>query len=326
MKKLTIVMPFLNEGYEPINTILSINNTTDPTQIQIIAICDAPVYEYEEKIKEFSNVTFIKNQHTIGVDASRSMGINLTQTDAVLIIDAHMRFSADDWVNKIHDAVMSGPKTLWCTRSLVLHNTMTEEELNPLIDVASVNRKYSVGAKLYYLQDSKTPFHLKWAENSSFLTETDGYLSCVLGANYAGNTEWLKSIRSFEGLMSWGFSEQYISVKNWLLGGDCKGLDTVSIGHIFRPRAPYVTPYKNNVYNMLFTGYTLFSDELDIFENYVTLLKVTSDYDAAMKMIESRQDIANIYKNYFLTKKTKLISEYFEQFNIQYKETVYGRQ
>lgn len=312
-------MPFLNEGYEPINTIISINNTTDPTQVEIIAICDAPEYEYEEKIKQFSNVTFIKNTHTIGVDASRSVGINLAQTKAVLVIDAHMRFSKDDWVQKIYQAVIEHPKTIWCTRSLVLHDTMSSDELDPMKDVSSVSRKYSVGAKLYYLQDSKTPLHLKWAEYSSYLTETDGYLSCILGANYAGNVEWLKSIRSFEGLLSWGFSEQYISVKNWLLGGDCRGLDSVSIGHIFRSKAPYVTPFKNNLYNMLFTGYTLFSDELDIFENYISLLEGISDFNTSMKMLESRWDIVSMYKNYFLKKKTQKLTEYFDRFNIQYK-------
>jgi glycosyltransferase involved in cell wall biosynthesis len=326
MKKLTIVMPFLNEGYEPVNTVISINNTTDPTQIEIIAICDAPEYEYEDKLREFPNVIFVKNQHTIGVDASRSVGINMAKTESVLVIDAHMRFSNDDWVNKIYEATMEHPKTLWCTRSLVLLNTMSEEELDPTKDVLHKERRYSVGAKLYYLDDSHTPFHLKWSEGSSFLTQTHGYLSCVLGANYAGNVEWLKSIRSYEGMLSWGFSEQYISVKNWLLGGDCRGLDSVSIGHIFRKTAPFVTPFKNNVHNMLFTAHTLFSDEVDIFENYVILLKKLGDYENAAAMLESRWDVVSMYKNYFLTKKTQSLHEYFDKFNINYKEIVYGKQ
>lgn len=320
MKKLTIIMPFLNEGYEPINTIISINNTTDPTQIQIIAICDSPEYEYEEQITQFPNVIFVKNKQKIGVDASRSVGINLAQTDAVLIIDAHMRFSNDDWVDKIYDAVMSNQKTLWCTRSVVLHNTMTIEELDPLKDVLSVERRYSVGAKLYYQKEESTlPFHLKWAEHSSFLTETNGYVSCILGANYAGSTQWLQSIRSFEGMLTWGFSEQYVSIKNWLLGGDCRGLDSVSIGHIFRRTPPFVSPFRDNVHNMLFTAYTLFSDELDIFTNYISLLSTHHEYENAMKILDSRWDIVNIYRNYFLPKKTQKLTEYFDKFNIQYK-------
>jgi glycosyltransferase involved in cell wall biosynthesis len=325
MKKLTIVMPFLNEGYEPVNTIMSINNTANPDEIEIIAICDAPEYEYENKLRQFSNVTFIKNQYTIGVDASRSVGINLAKTDAVLIIDAHMRFSHDDWVNKIWIAVQESPKTLWCTRGIVLHDTMTEEELNPLRDVLDVSRHYSVGAILHYFENSsKVPFHLKWSMNSSFLTKTDGFLSCVLGANYAGSSDWLRHIRSFEGMMSWGFSEQYISVKNWLLGGDCRGLDTVSIGHIFRSRAPYVTPYKYHLYNMIFTAYTLFSDELDICNNYINLLKTSSEFTEANKMIEARWDIVQTYRQYFLQYKTTKLSEYLDRFNIQYREIVYG--
>lgn len=326
-KKLTVIMPFLNEEYNPIDTIISINNTvSNPSQIEIIAICDYPTYEYDDIITKFSNVKFIKNKHSIGVDASRSMGINMAKTPAVLVIDGHMRFSHDDWVNKIYDAAITHPKTLWCTRSYVLRDSMTSDELNPMLDVLEVANHYSTGANIRFFDEDEDnkPFGMSWLEKNNFLDTYDGKVPCVLGANYAGNTRWLKHINSFEGMMTWGFSEQYISIKNWLLGGECKGLDTVSIGHIFRSQAPYMKPYKNHVYNMLFTAYTLFSDELDIFNTTIKLIQMDSpnDYKLAMEMLESRWDVLCVYKEKFQSLKVNSLESIFEKFSIPYKEVV----
>jgi len=319
-------MPFLNEKYEPVNTIISMNNTANPNDFDIIAICDAPEYEFEDDIKQFSNVIFVKNAYTIGVDACRSMGINMTKTPAVLIIDGHMRFSHDDWVNKIFDAVTSSPKTLWCTRSVVLWHEMTPEQMNPMLDVLDMATHYSVGANLRYFTPEKDtgPFGLSWSINSSFLKESGGYLSAVLGANYAGNTTWLKMINSFEGLMNWGFSEQYISIKNWLLGGDCRGLDTVSIGHIFRSKAPFIAPYRSHIYNILFTAHTLFPDELDIFENTIRLLKKheSNNYESASELLKTRWDIVCMYREKFQSMKKLSIKDFFERFSIKYTEVL----
>ena len=318
-------MPFLNEKYEPINTIISMNNTANVEDFDIIAICDAPEYEFEDDIKNFSNVTFIKNTHNIGVDASRSMGINMAKTPAVLIIDGHMRFSHDDWVNKIFDAVISSPKTLWCTRSIVLWHEMTAEQMNPMLDVLDMATHYSVGAKLrYFDSQDEGIFGLSWSQGSSCIEESDGYLSSVLGANYAGNTEWLKRILSFEGLLNWGFSEQYISIKNWLSGGDCRGLDTVSIGHIFRSHAPFLASFKNHVYNMLFTVHTLFPDELDIFNSSIKIIqkKHPHNYETAMELLNLRWDIVCTYRERFFSMKTMTIKDLFERFSIPYKEVL----
>lgn len=322
MKKLSIIMPFLNEAFEPIKTILSINNTTNPDEIEIIAICDAPHYEYEEKIKQFSNVRFFKNNHGIGPHASHSAGIHLAKSDSVLLIDAHMRFANDDWVNKISTVVKEHPKTLWCARCLVLNHAM---DVDPLKDVTLMTDWYCTGARLHYLNESK-PLNNKWIAGSSYKEEFDGFVPCILGANYIGNTNWLKHIRSYEGLLNWGFSEQYLSIKNWLLGGDCRGLDSVSIGHIFRSRPPYTLLSKYNLYNMMFTGYTLFSDEHDIFENYMKLLRRDPAFNESMSMIESRWDVVSIYKNYFLANKTQTFASFLDRFNIPYKDTVYGTQ
>lgn len=322
MKKLSVIMPFLKEGMEPIKTIISINNTTNPEDIEILAICDEPEYEYEDYIKSlFNNVILIKNHKTIGIDASRSVGINLASAPASLIIDGHMRFCKDDWVNKISDAVAREPRTLWCTKSLVLNDEMTSKQLDPFDDILSRNLHYSVGANFVISKNNPHPFGLSWNNLDSFKNFQDGEVPCVLGANYAGSTSWLRKIRAFEGLLGYGYSEQYVSIKNWLLGGKCKGLEDVGIAHIFRKTRPYSYEYKEHIYNILFTAYTLFPEELDFFDKYIKFTKEKNPpYQEALDLLYSRWDIVLTYQKYFMSMKQQKITELMDKFNISYME------
>lgn len=324
MKKLTVVMPFLKENFEPINTIISMNNTDDSSTFEIIAVCDEPYYEFEKELKKFDNVILVKNEHTIGVDASRSIGINMASTPAILVIDGHMRFAKDNWVDKIYDACMQHKKTLWCTRSLVLNDEMPPEKINPFIDVRDMATHYSLGANLFFYKDDRGLFGLSWSEASSCIERSEGLLSCVLGANYACSTEWLKTIRAFEGLMDYGFSEQYISIKSWLLGGDCRGLDTVSIGHIFRSTAPYIQTYGMHVYNKLFTIHTLLCDETELLQYAIDIMKQKdpNGFSEGSDILQKRWDIVLTYQSYFMKMKKKKLTEVFDKFNMPYKEVL----
>ncbi len=318
-------MPFLKEGLEPVKTITSINNTTNPQEIEIIAICDEPEYEHEDLINSFNNVKFIKNSHTVGIDASRSIGIHAATAPATLIIDGHMRFSRDDWVNKILEATKKEPTTLWCTKSLVLDTTMSDEELDPFKDALHKERHFSVGAEFHFNKDHNYPFGLIWLHLTTFKDKyQDNEVPCVLGANYASSTEWLKRSRLFEGLIGYGFSEQYASIKNWLLGGKCKGLEDVGIAHIFRKNRPYTANYTQHLYNMLFTAYTLFPDELDFYTNYINFIASKNvsnpQFNLALEMLEQRYDIVATYRHHALSMKTIKVVDMLSHLNINFED------
>lgn len=317
MKKLTVVMPFLNEGIEPVNTIISMNNTADPDTFDIIAINDGGTFEHEEKLKEHKNVFYVNNKHRIGVAASRAIGINNCNTDAALVIDGHMRFDKDDWVNKIHDACMTYPKTVFCTRSYVLHDTDSVDKLDPLRPISETSKHYSLGAKVTFNNNiQRYPFAIRWYDYSNCLKEMNGLLPCVLGANYACKTNRFKNIRSFEGLKLYGYDEQYISIKNWLLGGCCKGLDTVKVGHIFRKTAPFISPTKYYVYNVLFAAHTLLEDEPVYLEKCYEVLKTNNEFNNGLELLKTNWDIVQSYHAHFKSMKTRSIKEYSDQFNI----------
>ena len=46
----------------------------------------------------------------------------MAKTPNILVLDAHMRFKQDGWLNKINNLIASEPDTMWCTTCSVLNN------------------------------------------------------------------------------------------------------------------------------------------------------------------------------------------------------------
>ena len=101
-KKLTIIIPFLNEGKEVYNTVKSIRDHSNMNEVAIILINDASndKFNYEEIANEF-NTEYYTNPSRLGVAASRDLGVKLCKTPYFLLLDAHMRFYNNKWVDRI---------------------------------------------------------------------------------------------------------------------------------------------------------------------------------------------------------------------------------
>lgn len=321
MKKVSVVMAFLNEKAEPLNTVISMNRSADPSTFEIIVMCDAPEYEFEHEITKYPNVRLVKNKNRLGPHAASTVGIHMAEAPSVLIIDAHMRFCQDDWVNKIHDACMTNPTTLFCTRSYVLQDAWDPELLDPMRDFREVTDRYSVGARLKFF-DSKIhelrPLQPEWIEKSNFIKEFGGYVPCILGANYAANTEHIKKIRCFEGMKLYGFCEQFVSIKNWVFGWDCKGLDTVSIAHMFRPTPPFVSHSKYFIWNVLLTIHVLFYDNPRFIERCYEVLNKDISMPGALELLQENWDVIESQKAYFEPMRKLSSQEFLDKFNIIY--------
>jgi len=120
-------MPFLNEGNEPINTISGIYSTCNPNLIEIIAIDDCSTLSYTD-FSLFPDVKVIRNNNRIGVAACRHKAALLAQTPNLLIIDGHMRFRDDNWIERITTALEKEPETLFCTTCVALKSDQMEME------------------------------------------------------------------------------------------------------------------------------------------------------------------------------------------------------
>ena len=96
-KKLTVIIPFLNEGMEVAHTVASIRQyAADRVEILVINDASNHLYDYEEMLKPYS-ATYLRNEERLGIAACRDLGVSLIQTPYFLFLDAHMRFYREDW-------------------------------------------------------------------------------------------------------------------------------------------------------------------------------------------------------------------------------------
>lgn len=300
-------MPFLNEKREPLETIKSICETSDPNLSEIIAIDDCSDSSID--LSQFDNVKKIRNEKRMGVDASRQLGINLAENDNVLVIDSHMRFRKDNWLRKMVNFIEGNPKTLWCTVCLGLgYGTL---------DINNHKGKYYGANMLFVDRDAKPDrparecLECKWSTAVKEQSEYD--IPCILGANYFFSKKWFDYINGWKGLKSWGSSEPFVSLKSYMAGGDCKITKSIEIGHLFRSNAPYTTPISDLVYNKIFICKTILSAEAG--RKLINCLPKDVNFDNAMKQIEQNKKEIGKSKEYYQSIFKHSIYDYCERFN-----------
>lgn len=307
MKKITIIMPFLNEGDEPIKTITSIYETAPRELFEIIAIDDA-----SEKLTDlacYPEVRYVRNNHRLGVDGCRQLGADLARTPFLFIIDAHMRFKYDNWLYKIIESLEEEPETAWCTLCLGLGYGH--------MDIHRPHGLYA-GATILFLdpdasaeRPAREILEPKWQLREEGLTYE---LPCILGANYGFSKKWFDYIHGLKGLQMWGSSEVFLSLKTWLAGGKCKIRTDVAIGHKFRDNAPYVTDIAPLLYNKIFICKTLFPPELS--DCLISFMPKDINFENAMKMINEKNEEIEHDRRYYQSIFTMSLSNFCRRFTL----------
>lgn len=308
MEKITIVMPFLNEKEEPIKTAESIHSTADPNLFTILAIddCSKEPIAFPKDLK----VKYLRNDYRLGSGASKHMGAMMAQTPCVFIIDAHMRFKDDNWLDRIIESVEREPQTAWCTTCVGLgYGTMTMED----------HKGKYYGADMMFIdprssgnRPAREILEPKWRRVENAI---EYEIPCILGANYAFSTEWFKHIMGMEGLKMWGSEEPFISMKSWMAGGKCKIRRDIEIGHKFRDDAPYATQIKYLVYNKIYMCRTIFPEDMG--EKLINLMPQDQNFKAAMKLAEVNKKEMEAARTYYSSIFKSSIYDYANKFGFK---------
>ncbi|MDO4932832.1 MAG: glycosyltransferase [Prevotellaceae bacterium] len=282
-KKLTIIIPFLNEKEEVANTIHSIYDTVGcPIEIIVINDDSNDEYDYDRDIEEL-NVTYIKNPHRLGAAISKELGVQLSNTPYFLLLDAHMRFYRKDWGKYLIDELERNNSRLLCCRSIPLHK---DDDGNITI---SDNNVYSNGAYIYVDSMKYVPY-IEW--NNHDITACSGetkQIPCVLGAGYATSKAYWNRIKGLQGLMHYGCEEAYISIKAWKEGGGCHILSNLLIGHIYRQIFPYKIHSPQVYYNNLLISELLFPTSERMLARSIAWNIDKSMFNTIMKMMDANR-------------------------------------
>jgi glycosyltransferase involved in cell wall biosynthesis len=225
--RLTVIIPFLNESKEVYNTVKNLRENSD-YDFDLILINDNSTdsYDYESVAGEYS-ARYIEHKERIGVAASRDEGVRLCNTDCFLFLDAHMRLYRRDWVKLLLEELDKEDKSLLCGATITLDVEGNEKTDRPI----------GYGAFFNFGDLS-----IHWLCESSMPEGDIAEIPCVLGASYACKKDYWLHLHGLDGLKSYGYDEQLISLKVWLDHGKCKVVKNLKFGHIFRDKE--LVPYE----------------------------------------------------------------------------------
>ena len=192
--KLTAVISFLNEGEEVGRTVASVLEfARDKVEIIVINDGSNALYDYEEMLAQFPHVTYVRNEKRLGVATCRDMGVEMTKTPYFILLDAHMRFYREGWVDQITDLLDEDDRRIFCCQTKALEKDESDE-------IVPMRAKSAYGARIN-LTDENCLLDPKWRcipDPDPESTVID--VPCVLGATYAGSCRYWKHLRGYEGL------------------------------------------------------------------------------------------------------------------------------
>lgn len=288
--KITIIIPFLNEGKEVESTVKSIRKTQDlPVDILLINDHSEDGVDYEAVAKKYG-CEYIFNEKRLGVAGSRNLGMICINTPYYLIIDGHMEFYPNFWAKKIVRAIEEDSRAIYCVTCGCLH--FDDKPLKP--------GRTSMAAKIRFATPKRKGFmdilEPEWMKKQP-ASEIPREVPCLLGAMYAGTKEYYMYIHGLTGLIRYGADEAYLSLKVWLEGGKCKIISDVVIGHKFRKKFPYKVGNQFRVYNKLLIIRTMLPEPWR--SEQEKFISTHGSYKAALKLIDENACIFMELERYY---------------------------
>lgn len=287
---LSIVIPFLNEGEEVENTLISIFNHSDMKDIEVIIINDASDdgYNYTELSGRYG-IRYIENHFRIGVAASRDKGAQLASGNFILFLDAHMRFYDNDWSRRIIDLLSSDEMLLLCSQSKGLCNINNEiHEIK--------GRQTAWGASINFINSFRY-LECNWIYRDFNSSENCVEIPCVFGACYAVSKKTWKYIKGLSGLSQYGNDETYMSMKIWLSGGKVKLIKDLFVGHIYREHQPYEVDIASRIFNRIWIASLLLDS--DFRSRAFAYSKSLNNYNNSLSILfEKKVLFVELYKYY----------------------------
>ena len=289
--KLTLVIPFLNEREEVVNTVRSARETAGYTfDIIVINDCSDNDYNYEIELSRY-DVNYVYNSYRIGAAASKEKGVSLIKTPYFLLLDAHMRFYNLNWVDVIINYLRNDDHQLLCCQTKIL------EKKDGVVFESQSAETY--GAFLSFRHDEYIP-GIHWNMSRSDILES-GQIACILGAGYAASKRYWDYIKGLQGLLHYGCEEAYLSIKSWLFGGGCRLLPEVEIGHIYKDKFVYKVYTSLMRYNNLFIAETLFPTSLRCLTKAVAYKQDEALYFKIYKWMEGNSEKINELRRYYVS-------------------------
>lgn len=311
--KLTVIIPFQNEGIEVERTVTSIRATAKDVNILLINDCSTDNYDYNRVAKIF-DCDIINNSTNLGVANSRNLGVFRCKTPYFVLLDAHMRFYSLNWDVKLVELLEENNNRL--ITSNTIYFTKDENGLYNNEKGIIGRNKFGTYAAFVNMKESGWEYTAKWTDKLIDNNKPIVPVSCVLGAVYASSKKWWERIGGLLGLIKYGLDEPLMSIKTWLAGGEVLLIKDWGVGHLYRSGGNYHVDTACVDHNQLYLIH-LFSptDKIPVYEEHLKNRIGDEQFNRAKSML--MKDYSNLlnFKNYFFTKVAKHNFDYFLDIN-----------
>lgn len=230
---LSPIIVFRNEGDNVRKTLESIKETATGV-LHTLLVDDASDdgYDYESLAKEYG-VDYHRMSEPSGSVGTRNFGATHCKAEHFVMLDAHMKFFHKGWDEKLLSIMQDHPNSIICSRTVVMQpgehgEWLVRDEQDP--------QHHGKHWGAYICWKSGWEFEPKWTEQQ-IPHEHDARVnkvSCVLGAVYASTKTWWQKIAGLHGLCKFGLDESFMSIKTWLMGGECLIVKDWGVGHLYR--------------------------------------------------------------------------------------------
>jgi glycosyltransferase involved in cell wall biosynthesis len=216
-KKLTIIIPFLNEGEEVGKTVASVLGTATGSP-DIILINDGSTdgYDYAAVAAQYG-CRYVEHTARQGVSASRDEGVAMAETPYFLLLDAHMAMYGKGWDERVCTLLESEPRALVCARSVML----SPERVAGTVVTHGAHIAFSEGIRARWNKAYEIP--------DGNVVEVE----CPLGAAYAMRKDYYERLHGLQGLRGYGGDEEFLSLKIRWEGGRILLVKDWTAGHIY---------------------------------------------------------------------------------------------
>lgn len=222
----SIIVTYHNEGEAFLRDCLTSLTDTLHCDCEIIVVDDC------SDVPVRAGVKVLRNSVNIGVGRSFDRGVREASGDDIILMADDIRFEDNGWAERLAEDIRRNPQSIICTKCINYDN----------------HASYGTGASLYLRHDrqsdpSRPPGFRDILNTKWLVSQSAGIIEvpCVLGAIYGIRKEWYNYIDGWHGFRKWGCLEPYISLKSWLMGGNCLCDCSVKTYHIFKQKHPHGT-------------------------------------------------------------------------------------
>ncbi|MDA3806311.1 MAG: glycosyltransferase [Thiomicrorhabdus sp.] len=311
--KLSIVIPYHNEGVEFITTTLNgIKDTIDIDDYEMIIVDDYSDVPLE---LSFPKTKILRHNANLGVGAAFDTGVKLAQSDNLFLMGSDIRFLKNKWATMMLEEIKQHPKAFTCTSCVNINKDNPDIEKRKSVGVPT-------GATILMFHDKKSnprateTFRgiieaqwLKYIPNR----DIDSYeIPCILGAAYGVSREWYYYVDGWAGHRKWGTLEPYISLKSWFFGGSCRCASRIYVGHLFKKTGTHGTPQDILMYNKMFVVTVLFDD----YNRIIDFLGSNAIVERGRKMYKDNMSWILAKKAEYKKKIVIDVKDFFNKWNI----------